>query len=68
MGDRRRRRDLVYLQSARGCRFKDACYDCVAVAAVALDDDGEYRLDVWHQITCPTAAGIVPWRVSTVND
>lgn len=60
--DRQRRRDLEYLASATGCAFRDACWDCQGFAIVVQDGPGLFSLDVFHQATCPAAAGVVPWR------
>ena len=59
---RRRTEAVDYLLSVRGQFFGAACFDCIATAAVGMDDHGELRLCISHAPTCPAAAGIVPWR------
>lgn len=66
MSRREHQRLIAYLESVRGHVFKNGCFDCIANATVALDDDGIYRLDVFHQPTCPAVAGMVPYRAGAV--
>ncbi len=66
--ERKRRAEAEWLLSVRGDWFGGACYDCNAVAAVCMGDDGALSLRVFHSECCPAAAGLVPWRHVTGRD